>query len=164
MPVHFYFELGGKPLVISIEQENGYKANFVLATICNDEMSQSKPYKRPAQNGALQRNNLKQNLSKQPARKKFRQQKVTGNHSTVSESRISNKFVNSNTTINENEVSPEIPVQNFRSMDATTNQPTQPSQNSPDYQGIRRVFFEPSQATGDHSLVVLAPDSDEEGT
>ena len=151
--------------MISIEQDNGYKANFVLATICDDELSQQKIYNKSAQNGKLQRGNLKQNASKQTAIRNFQNQKVTGNHSTARVNRPSNdNFGNSNTTINENEISPEIPVQDHRGVETSEYQPMEPSQSSSDYQGIRKIFFEPTQATADHTMVVLAPDSDDEKT
>ena len=115
-------------------------------------MSQ-KLYNSSVQNCALKRKNGVQNASQ-----KHTQQKANSSRTASSTNRTTICENVNATSINEDEISPEIPNQNHRQMNTTEYQPTQSS----DFQEIKSLFFEPSQANDDHTLIVLAPDSDSE--
>ena len=162
LPVQFYFESGGKPLVISVEEEKNFKINFVLATISNDELSQNKTREQPAKVNGLthhrEQNGLKRKNSKiNPRQKIFNRSKAAAQN--VREDSVN---LQNDTVPREEQGSPEIPIQAYPV--TTAYRQTQLSQSGPKFQEIREVFFEPSQTMVDHSLVVLAPDSDGENT
>lgn len=171
-PLHFYFETGGKPLVISTEEENSFKTHFVLATISDDVSTTQQRLKSTAKN-SIKRNMPPPNSSKSKHSKTNHQSRPTNTATTTNNNkslpqiddheiggRINGFDENS---CNDDQYSPEIPLQNHLALsDTESDLPS--SQNQSFYQGIKQLFFEPNQNPDDHSLVVLAPDSDDECT
>ena len=164
MPVYFHFETGGKPLVISIEQDNSFKTNFVLATISDEELfSQQKNASSYASNNKTKK---VAQINGDASHKLLPKSciSVASNSQQPPVNRVCQKRTNNLVVVNSNQpptneqLSPEIPDQNFHSITNNESVPVEP------YQKIKTVFFEPTQGGDDHSMVVLAPDSDGEGT
>ncbi|XP_076805963.1 cell cycle checkpoint control protein RAD9A-like [Clavelina lepadiformis] len=182
IPIQLFFEGGGKPLIFTVEQENYFRANFVLATIANDEFSSQR------ENNVMSNTAFKTKMvngSKNLQVKKSTTKSVGARYSRTKQSSINQQKTSSvlpNGSSNSTEMSnhgrtsplneivedttrnngghadgsPEIPDQNFAVGQDHISSPVEP-----EYRDMREVFFAPCQ-NDDHTIVVLAPDSDEE--
>nr|CAB3265410.1 cell cycle checkpoint control protein RAD9A [Phallusia mammillata] len=160
--LEMHFEIGGKPLIISTEQEHYFRANFVMATVANDEdsISQQAEKSNNVNFSSNTRNRSRTTASRKhgshaaPPRKispKKKSSTLNNGHRSAMKMPVSKEV---DLTTCEHEISPEIPDQN--------QMPVDDPEHSPPFKRIRSVFFEPSQNLPDHSIVVLAPDSDDD--
>jgi len=167
-PIHLHFEVGGKPLIISTEMEQCFRANFVLATVACTDTSSEKPDRRPNtsvnKTRAVMKQTRRTNAGTAAIFKRSGSSSTAANGSAATVKTPASKHTEQNATDlprqSQANGSPEIPDQNCN----LTSSASVPEQE-PCYKRIKTIFFEPSQqlTEAEKSLEVLAPDSDEEG-
>ena len=160
-----------------MEEERNFKSHFVLATLSDDlftTQEKSKPM-APVKNPAKRNARSSSDTVTKYARIE-NGEKVLGIRTAIPSNAPLNDLTRTQTNghgINrqsdeleprlglDDQYSPEIPLQNHQPLDETNNN-QKPNQNESFYQGIKQLFFEPTQNCDDQSLVVLAPDSDDD--
>ncbi|XP_002130648.2 cell cycle checkpoint control protein RAD9A [Ciona intestinalis] len=170
MPVNIHFEVGGKPIIFSLEHNGYFRANFVIATIATDKNSQhSNATANFTTNTTFPTTNkrsfVKPSRSKvapKPLRKVSAQKTNAKPQPTKLPKPKDCDSINS-----EHDVSPEIPLQGGEQTSATRYEGfNSPSPEQPCFKSVKTVFFAATQTNDlDHTVLVLAPDSDnEDGT